>query len=99
MWLSAERTGWTAPVSTSASRMGWCPHGAGWETIEVDGKEVIRARPAEARGRKRTMERFCFYCLAKTTGKKIGNKASWTGTTPIWCPLGRGEEDCREQTD
>lgn len=94
-----RKNGVDCPCFYECVKDGLVPHGAGWETIEVDGKEVIRARPAEARGRKRTMERFCFYCLAKTTGKKIGNKASWTGTTPIWCPLGRGEEDCREQTD
>ena len=34
--------------------------------------------------------RFCFYCLATPRIKKIGTVASWTGTTPPWCPKGRG---------
>lgn len=37
------------------------------------------------------LERYCFYCMATKRGKKIGNKASWTGSTPKWCPLGRDE--------
>lgn len=36
------------------------------------------------------LQRFCFYCLATPRIKKIGTVASWTGTTPPWCPKGRG---------
>lgn len=36
------------------------------------------------------LQRFCFYCLATPHIKKIGTVASWTGTTPPWCPKGRG---------
>ena len=35
------------------------------------------------------LQRFCFYCLATPRIKKIGTVASWTGTTPPWCPKGR----------
>ena len=35
------------------------------------------------------MDKYCYYCLASVKSKKIGNKASWTGRTPKWCPLGR----------
>lgn len=37
------------------------------------------------------LERYCFYCMATKRGKKIAHKASWTGSTPKWCPLGRDE--------
>ena len=37
------------------------------------------------------LDRFCYYCLGTSRIKKIGNKASWSGRTPKWCPRGRGE--------
>lgn len=37
------------------------------------------------------LEQYCYYCMATKRGKKIGHKASWTGNTPKWCPLGRDE--------
>lgn len=62
----------------------------GWEKKKIDGKEVVCCRPAVNLGPKKAMDRFCYYCLATPMSKKIGNKASWTGSTPKWCPAGRG---------
>lgn len=42
-------------------------------------------------GTGKKLDRFCFYCLGTPRFKKIGHMASWTGTTPAWCPRGRGE--------
>lgn len=39
------------------------------------------------------LQQYCFYCLGTPRIKKIGHLVSWTGTTPIWCPRGRGEND------
>lgn len=61
----------------------------GWEHLKIDGKQVLCCRPEHRQGAKRTMQRFSYYCRAKQMGKKIGTKASWTGRTPTWCPLGR----------
>ena len=61
----------------------------GWVDVTIDGKKVLCCRPAPKLGAKRTMQRFSFYCRAMQMGKKIGHKASWTGRTPPWCPLGR----------
>lgn len=36
------------------------------------------------------LQQFSFYCMATPRIKKIGTIASWTGSTPPWCPLGRG---------
>lgn len=41
------------------------------------------------------LEQYCFYCLGTPRVRKIGHKASWAGTTPKWCPLGRGVDDDR----
>ena len=60
----------------------------GWQTLELDGKRIIKCRPGKARG-ERTMQQFCYYCLGTVSGRKIGHKASWTGRTPTWCPRGR----------
>lgn len=35
------------------------------------------------------LQQFCYYCMGTPGIKKIGHKASWTGNTPKWCPLGR----------
>lgn len=60
----------------------------GWVNKKLpEGGTVLCCRPATVRCGKRQMDRFCFYCLATPTGKKIGSKASWTGSTPRWCPL------------
>ena len=62
----------------------------GWEHKPLpEGGTVLCCRPAEAPGARRIMQQFSFYCLAKPLGKKIDSKASWTGRTPTWCPLGR----------
>lgn len=39
------------------------------------------------------LEQWCYYCMATPRMKKVGHKASWTGRTPKWCPLGRDEEE------
>lgn len=38
------------------------------------------------------LEQYCYYCMATPRVKKIGHKASWSGSTPKWCPKGRGSE-------
>lgn len=38
------------------------------------------------------LDQYCFYCLGTPRIKKIGHKASWPGSTPKWCPLGRKEK-------
>lgn len=68
---------------------GLIPTGAGWDTETIDGKRVIICRPGKTVQKKKTMDRFCYYCLATVKAKKIGHKASWTSRTPKWCPLGR----------
>ena len=35
------------------------------------------------------LDQFCFYCKATPGVKKIAGMASFTGSTPKWCPLGR----------
>ena len=91
-----RKNGVDCPCFYECEEEGLAANGVGWETVAVNGIRVVKARPGTARG-KRVMERFAFYCLAKPTGKKIAHKASWTGTTPKWCPLGRGEENNDEK--
>lgn len=85
-----RKNGVDCPCFYECKESGLTANGAGWEDIEADGEKIIRARPGKARGQKRAMDQYCFYCLARPTGKKIGHKARWTGTTPNWCPRGRG---------
>ena len=35
------------------------------------------------------LDQLCFYCKATPGVKKIADMASFTGSTPKWCPLGR----------
>ena len=68
---------------------------AGYKNEVIDGKD-IQIRTAIDTGIAENvcggkLEQYCFYCMATKRGKKIGNKASWTGSTPKWCPLGRDE--------
>ena len=35
------------------------------------------------------LDQYCFYCTATPGIRKIGHLASWPGSTPKWCPLGR----------
>lgn len=65
------------------------PTGGGWSNKMIDSKDVICCRPGKTIQQKKPMQQFCYYCLATVKGKKIGHKASWTGRTPTWCPLGR----------
>ena len=90
------KNGVTCPAFYKCQKEGLVANGAGWETVEVDGQTVIIARPAVARAENQlTMQQYCFYCLARPTGKKIGTVAGWTGSTPKWCPRGRGEDSKR----
>ena len=41
-------------------------------------------------GSGKELDQYCFYCLGTPRIKKIGHKASWPGSTPLWCPKGRG---------
>ena len=68
---------------------GLVPTAGGWDTKTIDGKRMNLCRPGKTIQQKKPMQRFCFYCLATVKAKKIGHKASWTGRTPTWCPLGR----------
>lgn len=38
------------------------------------------------------LEQYCFYCMATPRIRKIGHMASWSGSTPKWCPKGRDTE-------
>lgn len=40
----------------------------------------------------KNLQQYSFYCMKTPGVKKIGNLASWTGSTPKWCPLGRDEK-------
>lgn len=53
-----------------------CPH-----LRKINGSgETINGRPAD---------QYCFYCTATPRAKKIGHMATWSGSTPKWCPEGR----------
>lgn len=88
-----ERTCKSCPAFYEVYSEGRAATGGGWETKNIDGRNVICCRPGKARAGQKPMDRFCFYCLAMPRGKKIGSKASWTGRTPKWCPLGRERKD------
>ena len=84
------KNGVTCPCFYKCQEEGLSANGGGWETITIKEQKVIRARPGRRPGNRRAMQQYSFYCLARPTGKKIGTMASWTGSTPPWCPLGRG---------
>lgn len=86
------KNGQHCPAFYECKSEGLAANGGGWETFRIGNKMVTVVRPSTARG-KRTMQMFCYYCRATPTGKKIGSKAQWTGTTPKWCPLGRGPKE------
>lgn len=77
------------PAFYEVKEEGLIPTGGGWDNKTIDGKDVILCRPSKTIQKKKPMEMFCFYCLATHRSKKIGHKASWTGRTPTWCPIGR----------
>lgn len=85
------KDGKACPLFYECKEEGLSGSGKGWQTLELDGKRIIKCRPGKARG-ERTMQQFCYYCLGTVSGRKIGHKASWTGRTPTWCPRGRDEE-------
>lgn len=84
-----ERDCHTCPAFYKCETEGLTANGRGWIEKEIDGKNVPICRPGTIPNRKRTMQKYSFYCLAAVTGKKIGGFADWTGRTPKWCPLGR----------
>lgn len=88
-----ERMCKDCPAFYEVQRPNMVATAGGWEYLTIDGKQVLCCRPQYGGAAKRTMNQFCYYCRAKTLGKKIGNKASWTGKTPKWCPLGREVTD------
>ena len=95
------KNGKACPAFYECKQEGLAANGKGWETIPMGNKAVTIARPGTAREKQRNMQIFCYYCLACPTGRKIENKAQWTGTTPKWCPLGRGPgvEEADGETD
>lgn len=60
-----------------------------WKLKQIDGKDVVCCWPRKTSQPQKPMQQFCYYCMATSKAKKIGHKASWTGRTPKWCPLGR----------
>ena len=58
---------------------GTCPH---LYECKDDGEIVASSG--------KHLDQYCFYCFATPKIRKIGNKASWPGSTPKWCPFGRG---------
>lgn len=85
-------TGRKCPAFYEVKEPGLVPTGRGWENKEIDGKDVICCRPGRTVQKKKPMDQYCYYCLATPKTKKIGSKASFTGSTPAWCPLGRDPE-------
>ena len=43
-------------------------------------------------GKVKELQQHCLYCMKTPGVRKIGHKASYTGLTPKWCPLGRDEK-------
>lgn len=91
--MKKERMCKDCPAFYEVTRENMVATAGGWEHLTIDGKQVLCCRPASGPGAKRIMQQFCFYCRAVQMGKKIGSKASWTGRTPKWCPLGREVTD------
>lgn len=85
------REGYRCPALCEVKQENLYATGGGWEEKQIDGKQVVCCRPAEHISRKKPMDQYCFYCLATPMSKKIGSIASWPGSTPKWCPLGRTE--------
>lgn len=65
----------------------------GWETAQIDGREMMLCRPGTSRGGKRVMDRYDYYCLATVKGRKITKGADYTGLTPKWCPRLEGNHE------
>lgn len=84
-----ERMCRECPAFFEVKEDGLIPTGGGWQNVTIDGKDVILCRPGKTVQVKKHMDKYCYYCLASVKSKKIGSKASWTGRTPKWCPLGR----------
>ena len=88
-----ERMCLYCPAFYEVKHEGMVATAGGWEHLTIDGKQVLCCRPAPQFGAKRIMQLFAYYCRAMQMGKKIGHKASWTGRTPKWCPMGREVSD------
>lgn len=76
----------TCPAFYKCDKDGMAATAGGYETKIIDGKNRICCRPAPLWGKKRTMKRFAFYCLATPSGKLIAHVHDYTGKVPLWCP-------------
>ena len=86
------KTGERCPAFYEVKTSGVIPTGGGWENRVIDGKDMICCRPGTTVQKKKPMDLYCYYCTATPRSKKIGSKASFSGSTPKWCPLGRGSK-------
>lgn len=57
-----------------------CPH---LYKCETEGEKIQVGTSLKS------LDQYCFYCKATPGMKKIAGMASFTGSTPKWCPLGR----------
>ena len=89
MSISNERSCRSCPAFFEVKEEGLVPTAGGWSNHKIDGKDVVCCRPGHTIQQKKPMQIYGYYCLATKHTKKIGHKASWTGRTPVWCPLGR----------
>ena len=60
----------------------------GRKSERIDGENVLLCIPGQNKHGGQEMQQYAFYCLATNRGKKIANKADYTGLVPRWCPLG-----------
>ena len=76
-----ERMCRNCPAFFEVKQEGLVPTGGGWQNVTVDGKDVILCRPGTTVQKKKTMERFCYYCLATTKAKNTWlRKLSMSGS-------------------
>jgi|GEM_PF-1787706 len=61
------------------------------EVILCDDLHEVQDPGETVRFSEKRLERYCYYCLGTPRVRKIGHKAIWSGTTPKWCPRGRGD--------
>ena len=76
----------TCPAFYKCDKDGLAATAGGYETKMIDDKNMVCCRPAPLWGKKRTMKRFAFYCLATPNGKLIAHVHDYTGKVPLWCP-------------
>lgn len=76
----------SCPAFFECSEDGLNATAGGWEKKVIDGKEIPCCIPAHFVGGRSEMQKYSFYCLATSRGKKIAGKADYTGNVPRWCP-------------